>query len=145
MPEVLKLLTGLFQILGAFEAVLYRVKWPAEFRAVTSFTSLLALDMFALPSLRCSGLGDSFYNRFNFHMTSMLVVTGLLGALLFYAYSPHNQARVKPLRTSLVWNMYLPFLFVICEFAELDSCARRGTHCLLSAHHHRHPSFALRV
>ena len=113
LPEVAKLLTGLFQILGAFAAVLYRVPWPAAFQQVTAFTSLLALDMFALPSLRCSNIGSSFYGRFNVHMASMLIFTGLFIVLLFYAYSRYNQTRASPLRTSLVWNLFLTFLFVI--------------------------------
>ena len=113
LPEVLKLLTGLFQILGAFSTVLYRVQWPAAFRAITDFTGVLALDVFSLPSLRCSNLGNTFYGRFNLHMTSMLVITGLFIALLVYAYSRHNQSRVRPLPTSLIWNIFLPFLFLI--------------------------------
>ena len=113
LPEVLKLLTGLFQILGAFATVLYRVPWPAAFRAITSVASVFALDVFALPSIRCSALGSTFYDRFNLHMTSMLVLAALLGALLVFAYSRHNQSRAKPLSTSLVWNIFLPFLFII--------------------------------
>ena len=113
LPEVLKLLTGLFQILGAFATVLYRVPWPPAFRKITSLISVLALDVFSLPSLRCSSLGSTFYDRFNLHLTSMLVLTGLFVALLFYAYSRHNQSRAKPLKTSLVWNIFLPFLFII--------------------------------
>jgi hypothetical protein len=113
LPEVLKLLTGLFQILGAFATVLYRVPWPGAFRTITSITSMLALDVFSLPSIRCSSLGSTFYDRFNLHMTSMLVITGLFVALLVYAYSRHNQSRARPLKTSLVWNIFLPFLFLI--------------------------------
>jgi hypothetical protein len=113
LPEVMKLLTGLFQILGAFATVLYRVPWPGAFRAITSATSVLALDVFSLPSLRCSSLGSTFYARFNLHLTSVLVITALFVALLFYAYSRHNQRRARPLKTSLVWNIFLPFLFLI--------------------------------
>jgi hypothetical protein len=113
LPEVLKLLTGLFQILGAFATVLYRVPWPGAFRAVTSFTNVLALDVFALPSIRCSSLGNTFYERFDLHMTSMLALTGMLVVLLFFAYSRCNQQCASPLKTSLVWNIFLPFLFLI--------------------------------
>ena len=125
LPEVLKLLTGMFQILGAFATVLYRVPWPAAFRAITSFTSVLALDVFALPSLRCSSLGSTFYGRFSLHMTSMLVLTALFAVLLVYAYSRHNQSRTKPLKTSLVWNIFLPFLFLICTCAS-HACTLRA-------------------
>jgi hypothetical protein len=124
LPEVLKLLTGLFQILGAFATVLYRVPWPSAFIKITSFISVLALDVFSLPSLRCSSLGSTFYDRFDLHLTSMLVLTGLFVALLFYVYSRHNQNRAKPLKASLVWNIFLPFLFIICEYAA-RACNRQ--------------------
>ena len=115
LPEVMKLLTGLFQILGAFTTVLYRVPWPDEFRHITSIASILSLNIFALPNFRCSDLGDTFYGRFTLHLTTMLTITALLIALLFYAYSRHNQRRAHPLAASLVWNIFLPFLFIICE------------------------------
>jgi hypothetical protein len=113
LPEVLKLLTGLLQILGSFTAVLYRVPWPGSFQSVTSFFSVVNLDVFALPTVRCSSLGSTYFARFMLHITFMLVATALFVALLIYAYSKHNLARVKPVKTSLVWNVFLPFLFLI--------------------------------
>ena len=97
LPEVLKLLAGLFQILGAFVTVLYRVPWPDTFRKVTSFTSLMTLDIFALPSIRCSNLGSTFYARFTLHLTSMLAITVLFVALLAFVYSRHNKSCARPL------------------------------------------------
>jgi hypothetical protein len=137
LPEVLKLLTGLFQILGAFTTVLYRVPWPGAFRTITSFTSALALDVFSLPSIRCSSLGSTFYGRFNLHMTSMLAITGLFSALLIYAYSRHNQSRARPLKTSLVWNIFLPFLFLICKLCATCALARCA-HLLRARSPHLH-------
>jgi hypothetical protein len=58
-------------------------------------------------------------------MTSMLVLTALFAALLVYAYSRHNQSRAKPLKTSLVWNTFLPFLFLICTCAA-HACTLRA-------------------
>jgi hypothetical protein len=113
LPEVLKLLTGLFQILSAFTVAMYRVPWPSAFSSVTSFFSVVSLDMFSLPSLRCSSLGSTYFARFTLHTTSMLVLTALFAALLLYAYSRHNQSRTRPLKASLVWNLFLPFLFLI--------------------------------
>jgi hypothetical protein len=113
LPEVLKLLTGMFQILGAFATVLYRVPWPGAFRQITSIASVLTLDVFALPSISCSSLGSTYYGRFDMHMTTMLAITGLFVVLLVYAYSRHNQSRARPLSTDLVWNCFLPFLFII--------------------------------
>ena len=46
LPEVAKLLTGLFQILEAFTGVLRSVPWPDAFKAVTDFFSILNLDIF---------------------------------------------------------------------------------------------------
>ena len=133
LPEVLKLLTGLFQILGAFATVLYRVPWPGAFRTITSFTNALALDVFSLPSLRCSSLGSTFYARFTLHLTSMLVITALFVALLLYAYSRHNQRRARPLKTKYVWNTFLPFLFLICECAA-RTCAPVLRQCHIAPH-----------
>jgi hypothetical protein len=113
LPEVLKLLTGLLQILGSFTAVLYRVPWPSSFNSVSSFFSVVNLDVFALPTVRCSSLGSTYFARFMLHTTFMLVATALFVALLFHAYSKHNLARTKPVKTSLVWNIFLPFLFLI--------------------------------
>ena len=113
LPEVLKLLTGLFQILGAFATVLYRVPWPGAFTAVTSFLGVMSLDIFALPTLRCSHFGKSYYTRFSLHLTTMLVVTALFVALLLFSYSKFNASRAKPIRRTLVWNLMLPFLFLI--------------------------------
>ena len=111
-PEVLKLITGMFQILGGFATILYRVPWPSTFSSVSSAMSVVNLDVFALPSMRCSNYGRTYYARFDMHMISTLVMTGLLMALLLYAYSKHNKTQQR-LPRSLVWNMLLPFLFVI--------------------------------
>jgi hypothetical protein len=112
LPEVMKLVTGLLQILGAFAATLYRVPWPAAFSAVSNFFGILTLDMLALPSLRCSSYGATAYDRFDLHMTTMLATTACFVALLAYSYSRHN-ARHMYLSRTLVWNILLPFLFLV--------------------------------
>jgi hypothetical protein len=113
LPEVLKLLTGLMQILGSFAVVLYRVPWPDAFTNVMGFFSFLNLDLFALPSIRCSGIASTSFARFTLHVTSCLAITAIFVALLSYAYSKHNIARGKPIKSSTVWNTFLPFLFLI--------------------------------
>jgi hypothetical protein len=112
LPEVLKLLTGMSQILGGFATILYRVPWPSAFTAISGVMSIANLDVFALPSIRCTSYGRTFYARFDLHLTSMLGVTALFLALLAYAYSKVNKASDRVPR-SLVWNMLLPFLFII--------------------------------
>jgi hypothetical protein len=112
-PEVTKLLTGMFQILGGFATILYRVPWPSAFTAMSSVMGIVNLDVFALPSIRCTSHGKTFFARFDLHMTSMLVVTGLFFAVLMYSYSKTNKASRLPIPRSLVWNILLPFLFII--------------------------------
>jgi hypothetical protein len=75
--------------------------------------SLLTLDVFAFPSLRCSAWGDSYYKRFDVHVGTMLAVTLVFVALLFFAYSEWNHARRAPLKPAKVWSAFLPFLFII--------------------------------
>jgi hypothetical protein len=113
LPEVLKLLTGLMQILGSFTSVLYRVPWPGAFSSITNVFSFVNLDVFSLPSLRCSDFGSSYFARFTLHVSFMLGTTALFAALLFYAYSEHNVKHGKFVKTSTVWNTFLPFLFLI--------------------------------
>ena len=69
--------------------------------------------MFALPSIRCSGIASTYFARFQLHVSSCLGITAIFVALLFYAYSKDNIARGKPVKTSTVWNTFLPFLFLI--------------------------------
>ena len=52
LPEVLKLLTGLAQILGSFAVVLYRVPWPEAFTDVMSLFSVVRRP----PWRRCARL-----------------------------------------------------------------------------------------
>jgi hypothetical protein len=73
----------------------------------------LNLDVFALPSIRCSGIASTYFARFQLHVTSCLGIVAIFVALLFYAYSKDNIARGKPVKTSTVWNTFLPFLFLI--------------------------------
>ena len=120
LPEVLKLCTGLLQILGAFTATLYRVPWPNPWGYISSFMGLVTMDMLALPSVRCSSFGSMFYKRFDSHVSSMLVLTFMFVGLLAYSYSSHNTRRgEKALSRTLVWNLFLPFLFIICKFDNL--------------------------
>ena len=120
LPEVLKLCTGLLQILGAFTATLYRVPWPNPWGYISSFMGLITMDMLALPSVRCSSFGSTFYKRFDSHVSSMLVLTFMFVGLLAYSYSSHNTRRgEKALSRTLVWNLFLPFLFIICKFDNL--------------------------
>ena len=117
LPEVMKLLTGLYQILDAYTSVLRSVPWPDAFTAVTKFFSVVNLDIFGLPQARCSDIASSYYARFNVHLASMLALTGLFLLLLLYAYSDHNARRQegggKLLSRAFVWHMFLPFLFLI--------------------------------
>jgi hypothetical protein len=113
LPEVLKLVTGQFQILGAFTVVLYRVPWPAAFTLTTRFFGVLNLDFMAFPTLRCSTLGNTFFARFDLHVSTTLTFTGLFVSALVYVYSAHNSRREKRVSRSLVWNTFLPFLFLI--------------------------------
>ena len=115
LPEVLKLLTGMFQILGAFATLLYRVPWPAAFEFFSRLFALANFDLFSIPSLRCSSLASDFLSRFALHLGSNLVLTGMFVALLLYSYSKHNADRGRPVTPSLAWNLFLPFLFLICE------------------------------
>jgi hypothetical protein len=111
LPEVLKLLVGMFQILGALATVLsLDVPWPGAFRTIVSVSSVLSLDALCLS---CSGLCRTFYARFDLHMAVVLVLTALFGALLAYAHSRRNQSRARPLKIAPVWNIFLAFLFVV--------------------------------
>ena len=111
-PEVCKLLTGMFQILGGFATILYRVPWPDAFSRISSMMGVVNLDIFAVPSIRCTEYGKTFYARFDLHMTSTLVVTALLVLLLLFAYSKMNKVTDRIPR-ALAWNLLLPFLFII--------------------------------
>jgi hypothetical protein len=111
-PEVMKLLTGMFQILGGYATILYRVPWPPAFSRISRLMGVVNLDLFAIPSIRCTSYGKTFFTRFDMHMTSMLGVTALLVLLLLYAYSKMNKATYRVPR-ALVWNLLLPFLFII--------------------------------
>ena len=115
LPEVLKLLTGMFQILGAFATLLYRVPWPGAFEVFSRVFALANFDLFSIPSLRCSSLASNFLSRFALHLGINLVLTGMFVALLMYSYSKHNADRGRPVTPSLAWNLFLPFLFLICE------------------------------
>jgi len=113
LPEVLKLLTGTFQILGAFVAMLYRVPWPPAFQKFAAFFNIMNLDLMAFPSIRCSSYGKTFFKRFDLHMSVMCSLTLMFLLLLGYVYSKHNARRSRPIPRSLVWNTFLPYLFVI--------------------------------
>jgi TRAP-type C4-dicarboxylate transport system permease small subunit len=115
LPEVLKLLTGMFQILGAFTTLLYRVPWPDAFEFFSRLFALANFDLFSIPSLRCSSLASDFLSRFALHLAIDLLCTGMFIALLLYSYSKHNLDRGRPVTPSLAWNLFLPFLFLICE------------------------------
>ena len=88
LPEVMKLLTGLFQILGAFTTVLYRVPWPGAFRAITSFTSVLAVlseerlpgKFSDIPTAREQGIDAIGPNWRGFYMPADIQEIKLYGA-----------------------------------------------------------------
>ena len=114
LPEVLKLLAGLMQILSAFEAVLSSVPWPSLFSSVVGFFSTaVTLDIFALPSIRCSEFSSTYYARFDLHLATTLAITGALMLLVLFSYSSFNARLRRPLSHSLAWNILFPFLFII--------------------------------
>ena len=113
LPEVLKLLTGMVQILSAFATVLHHVKWPSAFSNMMGIFGFLSMDIFQLPVLRCSSVGDSFYARFDAHMTIVLIATGVFAFLLWYAVDAKKSGRPALVSPSNVWSVFLPFLFII--------------------------------
>jgi len=77
------------------------------------FFGMLNLDLFALPNIRCSSVGATFMSRFVVHLVTMLCATALFVGLLAYSYSKANRRRASPLSHDFMWNLFLPFLFLI--------------------------------
>eukprot|EP00937_MAST-01D_sp_MAST-1D-sp2_P002390 g2390.t1 len=83
MPQVIKLVTGLYQIVGSFHESFNAVPWPESYVALLRYVSAIAsFDLFSQPVFACQAAGDTYAKRFLWHTLVVLCVTLVLGVLL---------------------------------------------------------------
>eukprot|EP00937_MAST-01D_sp_MAST-1D-sp2_P001595 g1595.t1 len=110
-PQIIKLITGVFQIVASFQESFEAVPWPASYLSVIDYVgSVVSFDLFGQPVFACQATGDNFKKRFLWHTLMVLVVTVVLAFLLILANV--TKSRWKK-RKSVLWNILLPFLFLV--------------------------------
>jgi len=110
MPQIIKLATGMFQIVGSFTESFHAVQWPDNYVGVAQFFgSLFNFNFFGQPVFACQEAGRSYPKRFMWHTLTVLFVALVLVGLLLAA------ERVKEIgkHRSGLWNTLLPFLFIV--------------------------------
>eukprot|EP00937_MAST-01D_sp_MAST-1D-sp2_P004264 g4264.t1 len=110
MPQIIKLVTGVFQIVGSFQESFHSVPWPDSFKAMMSyFGAVFSFDFFGQPVFACTASGDTFAKRFLWHTLTVLFI-----ALLMLGFLVRTEM-VKRYRQqrALLWNLLLPFLFIV--------------------------------
>eukprot|EP00937_MAST-01D_sp_MAST-1D-sp2_P004155 g4155.t1 len=109
MPQIIKLTTGMYQIVGSFQSSFHAVQWPESYNTVVSFMSaIFSFDFFGQPVFACASVGDTFSERFMWHTFSVLSIVLALLALM-----AHAETRGLKKRRTALWNILLPFLFVV--------------------------------
>eukprot|EP00937_MAST-01D_sp_MAST-1D-sp2_P007224 g7224.t1 len=113
-PQFLKLITGVYQVVGSFQESFNAVTWPESYRdTVGYFSAIFSFDIFSAPIFACQTAGDTFPKRFLWHTLSTFCVITLLGAILVHAeLNKKHNLRYKR-RTTVVWNILLPYLFIV--------------------------------
>ena len=133
LPQMLKLLVGMYQVFAAFGASFHAVQWPSQFTDVAQFFAVFNVDLFGSAVFKCTSAGDDAFKRFLWHTMSVLAVC-LACAVLLWRARRHESAGAaaaaaaapdaaaagacrsgggcRPSSTA-VWNAFLPFLFLV--------------------------------
>eukprot|EP00937_MAST-01D_sp_MAST-1D-sp2_P002368 g2368.t1 len=114
MPQIIKLVTGMYQVMGSFQESFEAVPWPESYRACMDFLStVVSFNVFSSPVFACATAGNTFAKRFLWQTCCVLMVCLALVAMLAHAerYKEHRVI-LKKRRTTL-WNVLLPFLFLV--------------------------------
>eukprot|EP00937_MAST-01D_sp_MAST-1D-sp2_P006337 g6337.t1 len=110
MPQVIKLITGVYQIVGSFTESFNAVPWPKSYTSALSFfSSIVSFDFFGQPIFACQASGDNYMKRFMWHTLSVLFIVLVIAAMLLHAEMDKKSIG----RRAKLWNILLPFLFIV--------------------------------
>jgi hypothetical protein len=113
-PQLLKLLTGVFQVVGSFQESFSAVPWPKNYRnAINAASALFNFDFFGTPAFACQSFGDNYQKRFLWHTLTTLTIWLTLVAALFLFEAKKKSSKKYKRWTTIVWNILLPFLFLV--------------------------------
>jgi hypothetical protein len=93
--QMTKLLTGMYQVMGAFHVSFQGVAWPAEFLSIMRAVSFSNLDLFNSPVIACESIGDTYYKRFSWHVGIVSALIAACALPLLYAQL-HKLWEAKP-------------------------------------------------
>ena len=117
-PQILKVVVGVYQIIGSFQESFNAVAWPESYTTVMMYVyRLFSFDLFGSPVFACHSAGDTYQKRFLCHTLIVLGIAVLLGSLLLRAERSKTDDEKSKRCATFLWNILLPFLFIICKFA----------------------------